>query len=570
MKAVVATMMAGEDDPFTEVKFVGGNKCGDQDSKVWGHAEKEDVLDKDGAVRKPTEDAEGQIKTSKDQVEKETGENSNMESGRKDAATSNIGSLDHIISMIAKSTMKDPPDVDTSFRFEGQLPCASNIEDQEDKNTEFFVLITGEDTEIIIKKSEPPQETGDASLEVGGDASCAGGAVGASGADEDMEIINEKSKPPQENGDALVDASEDAICAGDAGEDMAEPPQENGDASEDAICAGDAGEDMAEPPQENGDASVDASVDPSCKGGAVGAGEGTAEPPQENGDPYVDVGGDASCAGGAIGASAAKYVRHDDGTVPHPWEDGGDARGVASYVRNDDGTVSRPWEDPRNIQFECKPTIIVDINGFLLTSVDKRYFSQMTVYWSGLEIVDKAGVFAGYKGDAPAFLDWCLVQFDVFVWTCYMKNKEKKILRACFPAQFHQFKEILAQQDCVKDARFKLTSGKPVFYKKLSDFWEKRGRHTATSIVLVDDTQYKQLWNPPGTFCIVKNMKNQNPIEIQGYLTTTVRSWLTAWLCAKDHLKYAQDFVFSRPIDNLSVMVAKRWRLEYYGLASIC
>ncbi|MCO5553749.1 hypothetical protein L7F22_007275 [Adiantum nelumboides] len=242
-------------EPNTEVDIVGGYNCGEQDLKVEVHAEKEGVLAKDshengdqakncpssvkdkyqsfhlvdhtndvkgkkekddkyGAARKPTKDAEGQTKTSKDQVEKEIGENSNMESGRK-----------------------------------------------------------------------------------GGDASCAAGAIGASCAGEDTEIIIEKSKPPQKNGDAFVDAGVDASCASGAGE------------------AGGAGEDTeiiiekSEPPKENGDASMDVSGDASCVGGAVGAGEDMeiitekSEPPQENGDAFVDASGDASCVGGAVGAS---------------------------------------------------------------------------------------------------------------------------------------------------------------------------------------------------------------------------------------------------------------------------
>ncbi|KAI5064856.1 hypothetical protein GOP47_0019551 [Adiantum capillus-veneris] len=60
-------------------------------------------------------------------------------------------------------------------------------------------------------------------------------------------------------------------------------------------------------------------------------------------------------------------------------------------------------------------------------------------------------------------------------------------------------------------------------------------------------------------------MENQNPTEIQGYLTTTVRSWLTAWLCAEDCLKYAEDCALPRPIDHLSIRISKQWRLEYYG-----
>ncbi|MCO5562903.1 hypothetical protein L7F22_016539 [Adiantum nelumboides] len=154
-----------------------------------------------------------------------------------DAATSNVDNLDYIISMIAKSTtMKDPPDVDTSFRVEGQVPCASNIEDQEDKNMEFFVLNTGEDTKIIIGKFESPQENSDAYADASGDTSCASGAIGAGGASEDIEIIIEKSKPPEDAGGDASCAS-GAVDAGGASEYMKiiienskPPPQENGDA----------------------------------------------------------------------------------------------------------------------------------------------------------------------------------------------------------------------------------------------------------------------------------------------------------------------------------------------------
>ncbi|MCO5613232.1 hypothetical protein L7F22_067508 [Adiantum nelumboides] len=338
-----------EADHFTEVEFYGGNKCEEQNSKVLVHDEKEDVLDKDGAATKHTEDAKGQTKTSKDQLEKETGENSNMESRRKGATTTRV-----VMQVGAGGA-------------------------SEDKN-------------IIIENSESTQEDGDASVDVGGEASCADGAISAS----------ENYKPPQGDGDASVDASGDGICA--------------------------------------------------------------------------------------AGAGGVEYVRHDDGTVSWQRKDGGGAGGVAGYVRIDDGMLSHPWEDPWNILFESKLALILDINGVLLTLVDKRYRSQMPAYWNDLEIVDRAGVFVGYKRDTPAFLDWCLVHFDVFVWTYCMKNKVEKMLRACFPNQFCRFKEILTQHDCVRDARFKINGGKLVFDKKLSDLWEKRGQYTAMSTILVDDT----------------------------------------------------------------------------------
>ncbi|MCO5565169.1 hypothetical protein L7F22_018842 [Adiantum nelumboides] len=324
---------------FTEVEFARGNKCQEQNSKVLVHDEKEDVLDKEvepdakveivGGYNCKEQDPKVEVHVEKEAVlEKYSPENgdqaksfpssmkNNEVSARdtspsilqtiqmmqrerkrkmtvvifgKDAATSNIDNHDHIVSMIAKSTTKDPLDVDTSFRVEGQVPCASNIEDQEVKNTKFVVLSTTEDTEIIMKKFEPREENDDASVDAGGDASCAG--VG-----DDTEIIIDKYEPPWEAGDASVDAG---------GAD-----------------------------------------------GAVGAGEDTEmiiekyKPSLGDGDASVDAGGDGSCAIGA------EYVRHDDGTVSWQREDGGGVGGVAGYVRNDDGMVSRPWEDLGNLLFE--------------------------------------------------------------------------------------------------------------------------------------------------------------------------------------------------------------------------
>ncbi|MCO5579753.1 hypothetical protein L7F22_033613 [Adiantum nelumboides] len=132
--------------------------------------------------------------------------------------TSNIEKLDHIISMIAKSTMKDPPNVYTSFRVEGQVPCASNI-DQEGKNIEFFVLSIGnavsasgasEDTKIIIERSEPPQENGDASMDASDDASYAGGILGAGAGGYVRHDDGMVSWSWEDGGDAGGDARGDA------------------------------------------------------------------------------------------------------------------------------------------------------------------------------------------------------------------------------------------------------------------------------------------------------------------------------------------------------------------------
>ncbi|MCO5571406.1 hypothetical protein L7F22_025146 [Adiantum nelumboides] len=265
--------MTIEAEPFMEVTFVGSNKCEEKNSNVLEHAKKEDVLDKDAKVEIvegcncEEQDPKMEVPIEKEGVlEKDSLEN-------KDRAEN------------CPSSMKDNEIV------EEQVLCASNIEDQVDKNTEFFVLNTGEDTKIIIEKFEPPQENGDACMDAGGDAICAGGVVGVGGGGA--------AKYVRHNDGMVFQPWEDGVDAG-------------GDARDEdkKIII-----EKLKPPQDNGDASVDAS----CEGGATGAG----------------------------------YVRHNDGTGSWPWKDGGDvggdARGDAGYVRNDDEMVSCPWEDPRNV-----------------------------------------------------------------------------------------------------------------------------------------------------------------------------------------------------------------------------
>ncbi|MCO5560239.1 hypothetical protein L7F22_013850 [Adiantum nelumboides] len=199
-------------------------KEGKEDKTEYGDGAGE--IERDGVAKKPTEDAKRQTKTSKDQVEKDLGKNSNMKFGRKGGPVG-VGGVN-------------------------------------------------EDMEIIIENSEPPKENSDESLDAGGDASCAGGGVGAG---EDMKMIIDKSKPPPKNGDVYVDASGDASYAG----------------------------------------------------GACSAGEDTEiiikkfVLPYENGDAFVNAGCDTSCGNGAFCVGSAKYARRKDGMVSLRWEDGGDA-----------------------------------------------------------------------------------------------------------------------------------------------------------------------------------------------------------------------------------------------------
>ncbi|MCO5587800.1 hypothetical protein L7F22_041752 [Adiantum nelumboides] len=158
-------------------------------------------------------------------------------------------------------------------------------------------------------------------------------------------MIIDKSAPPQEDGDASVDAG-GAIGAGSAGEDT------------NIIIK------KFESPHEDGDAYVDLGGEASCAGGAIGASEDTemiienSKPPQEDGDASVDAGGDGSYV---AGASGAEYVRHNDAMVSQQREDGGGAGGLAgacgclyaSERADGDGVYSDSFRTPSSPHYSC-------------------------------------------------------------------------------------------------------------------------------------------------------------------------------------------------------------------------
>ena len=94
-------------------------------------------------------------------------------------------------------------------------------------------------------------------------------------------------------------------------------------------------------------------------------------------------------------------------------------------------------------------------------------------------------------------------------------------------------------------------------------FWENYPQYTPANTIMVDDSEYKTLWNPQGTACIVKKMEDQTPEDLQSYLTTILQGWLATWLGVKDRLAYTMNMSLPIPKDDDSIGVQKRWMAEH-------
>lgn len=149
------------------------------------------------------------------------------------------------------------------------------------------------------------------------------------------------------------------------------------------------------------------------------------------------------------------------------------------------------------------------------------------------------------------------------------KNIEH-VLQTCFPKLNRQlFLDILVQERC-RVADFKLNevpgipqtsdNRKEVFFKCLEDFWRVYIEFNSDSTLLVDDTRYKSLLNPPGTWLCPPSFDPVDTSESPNYLLCTLFPWLVKWTISPSPGAYARKNQLENPSDRLSAHV-----ISYYN-----
>ncbi|MCO5568034.1 hypothetical protein L7F22_021730 [Adiantum nelumboides] len=166
--------------------------------------------------------------------------------------------------------------------------------------------------------------------------------------------------------------------------------------------------------------------------------------------------------------------------------------------------------------------IILDKNGLLLRRYKVSYYkgiarsSTLDLARSKYQVVTGPNVQGKMqfeyvvRPNASTFLDALLTRAQVVLWRCVTQDNLQFALSACFPELNKQlFLDIIGQEGC-REASFKLNqvpgiprsrdNAKPIFFKCLNDFWKHYTKFNFDNTLVVDDTLYKCLLNPPGTW----------------------------------------------------------------------
>ena len=159
---------------------------------------------------------------------------------------------------------------------------------------------------------------------------------------------------------------------------------------------------------------------------------------------------------------------------------------------------------------------------------------------------------------------------QIVLWSSMNLENLEVALTTCFPTLDRRvFLDILGQEWC-RVADFKLNevpgipqtrdNRKEVFLKCLADLWNSYKQFNSDTTLLVDDTRYKSLLNPPGTWLCPPSFDPADTSQAPNYLHCTLFPWLLRWANSPSPGAYARMNQLENLSDTLSAHV-----ISYYN-----
>uniref|UniRef100_A0A1D1ZET1 Mitochondrial import inner membrane translocase subunit TIM50 n=1 Tax=Anthurium amnicola TaxID=1678845 RepID=A0A1D1ZET1_9ARAE len=156
----------------------------------------------------------------------------------------------------------------------------------------------------------------------------------------------------------------------------------------------------------------------------------------------------------------------------------------------------------------CRKLLILDLNGLLAHT----FFDDQGVKVPNSRrpdaIMGRKYVFK--RPFCREFLGFCFENFDVAIWSSATRRNVEGVIKCIMGVFADRLIFIWDQANCT-DSGFKTLekNDKPLFLKELEKLWGKdakyhlpqryRGRYSSSNTLLIDDSPYKALLNPPHT-----------------------------------------------------------------------
>lgn len=188
-----------------------------------------------------------------------------------------------------------------------------------------------------------------------------------------------------------------------------------------------------------------------------------------------------------------------------------------------------------------KKLLILDVNGLLVARYSRL---DTNIIPPGIQHGVVGRTFMFKRPFCNSFLDFCFQNFHVGVWSSMIEANVRHSLDYICKGMQHKFLFVMHQGDCTNTGlRNPAKRQSPLFLKELAKVWSRfpKGQFDETNTLLIDDTPYKALWNPPYT-AIFPQAYWYN--EHDSFLNGALREYLQQWRDAAD----VREFVRTHPI----------------------
>ena len=171
------------------------------------------------------------------------------------------------------------------------------------------------------------------------------------------------------------------------------------------------------------------------------------------------------------------------------------------------------------------------------------------------------------RPDVLDFLSECECIFQLCIWSSCSNTNINFTLRRCLQGMHPRiWKEQFSQKDCVKTP-FKFfgvtgphgVKAKPIFVKQTLKLLERRPEWIGSTILLVDDTLYKNMLNSDTSMICPPTLEPGDKSQDPWYLTKTLLPWLKEWNTAQNPKHYVRIHRISHEKDQVSQYVIRHW-----------
>ncbi|XP_024007220.1 uncharacterized protein LOC112083427 [Eutrema salsugineum] len=210
-----------------------------------------------------------------------------------------------------------------------------------------------------------------------------------------------------------------------------------------------------------------------------------------------------------------------------------------------------------------KKLLVLDLNGLLADIVSTPAVSKPDI------IIKRRAIFK--RPFCEEFLKFCFDKFEVGIWSSRKQENVEGITEFLLGDMKSKLLFSWDMSYCTKTTLTTLENRhKPVVFKDLNKLWEKQhkklpweaGDYNKTNTVLLDDSPYKALLNPPYTAIFPHSYHHQNKKDASLGNGGDLRLYLEKLVEAEN----VQDFIKMNPFGQESITEASdSW--EFYRLA---